>query len=72
VTPSAGTPTGTVTFFVDGLPAGSAPLANVGGVFRAVFTTSTLPRGAHVITASYGGDVNFATGNGLPAVQVVQ
>jgi hypothetical protein len=72
VTPSAGTPTGTVTFFVDGVPAGSAPLANVGGVFKAVLQTSTLPRGAHVISASYSGNASVATGNAVPAVQTVQ
>ncbi|HEY7169756.1 MAG TPA: Ig-like domain-containing protein [Vicinamibacterales bacterium] len=72
VTPSAGTPTGTVFFFADSVPLGNAPLTNVGGVFRAVLTTSTLPRGAHVISASYGGDVNFGTSNALPVLQVVQ
>lgn len=73
VTPSGGaTPTGTVQFYVDSVPVSSAALGNVGGAFRATITLSTLSRGAHVITAVYGGNTSVASSNSLPAVQVVQ
>jgi hypothetical protein len=55
VTPGAGTPTGTVTFFDGGSPIGTGTLN--GGV--ATFTTSVLAVGNHTITTSYGGDGNF-------------
>jgi hypothetical protein len=73
VTPAtAVTPTGTVTFYVDSLAAGTVAVANVGGAFRASMNVSTLPRGAHVITAVYGGSTAVSSSNALPAVQVVQ
>ena len=49
-------PTGTVTFFDDGNPIGTAPMSANG---MAVFTTTTLGDGQHNITASYSGDVIF-------------
>ncbi len=54
--PGSGTPTGTVTFLDGGTPIGTATLS--AGVAR--FPTSALAPGNHTITASYGGDVNFA------------
>jgi uncharacterized repeat protein (TIGR01451 family) len=54
VSPGAGTPTGTVTFYDNGNPLGTGTLS--GGV--ATLTTSTLPGGSDSITASYGGDTN--------------
>jgi hypothetical protein len=53
---AGGTPTGTVTFSEGATSLGSGPL-NAGG---ATFTTSSLTMGSHSITASYGGDTNFA------------
>jgi hypothetical protein len=55
---TAGTPTGTVSFFVDGstTPAVAVTLSN--GV--ATFTTSTLTVGAHTVVAMYHGDAAFA------------
>jgi hypothetical protein len=72
ISPSAGTPTGTVYFFANAVPIGTATVANVGGLFQASAAVSALPRGVHIITAVYGGDANFASANSLPAVQVVQ
>ncbi|HZP49422.1 MAG TPA: Ig-like domain-containing protein [Vicinamibacterales bacterium] len=72
VTPAAGTPSGSVTFFVDTVPIGTAPVTNVGGVFKAALTTSTLSRGAHLVTASYGGSTAVASSNSLPVVALVQ
>jgi MYXO-CTERM domain-containing protein len=57
VSPGAGKPTGTVTFFDGGHSLGTGTVG-AGGV--ATFVTSSLAIGAHSITASYGGDGNFA------------
>jgi Big-like domain-containing protein len=54
---AGGTPTGTVTFSVDG--GAGTPATLSGG--QATFTTSSLTVGAHNITATYGGDANFAS-----------
>ena len=72
ITPSSGAPTGTVYFFVDDLPVGSATVTQVGGLFKATLAVSTLSRGAHVIGAAYLGDTVFSASNSLPAVQAVQ
>ncbi|MEU5442711.1 beta strand repeat-containing protein, partial [Streptomyces griseofuscus] len=57
VAPASGTPSGTVTFFIGGIP--QAPVPLVGGV--ATLTTSTLPVGVRSIRAAYNGDANFNT-----------
>ncbi|SHG46958.1 Sugar lactone lactonase YvrE [Jatrophihabitans endophyticus] len=57
--PGSGVPTGTVTFLVDGVQAGTAGLRE--GVATLPYT---LPRGSHVVTAQYAGDVNV-TGSSL-------
>ena len=48
--------TGTVTFFYDGTVIGSASVSNG----QATLTTATLPIGTGSVTATYGGDANFA------------
>src|SRR5262249_48076737 len=53
-----GTPTGTVTFTIDGQAQTPVPLSVVGGVDQAQFTTSTLTAGQHSVTAVYSGDAN--------------
>ncbi|MFK4145116.1 beta strand repeat-containing protein, partial [Streptomyces sp. NPDC004065] len=63
VAPGAGTPTGTVTFFVGGIP--QAPVALAGGV--ATLTTATLPVGVRTVRAAYNGDANF-NGSTSPTV----
>ena len=55
VSPGAGTPTGTITFKVNGSTVGTATL--VGGV--ASYTTSSLTAGTSSVEALYGGDGNF-------------
>lgn len=47
------TPTGTVTFYADGVSFGTATL---GGSGNAALSTTATPDGNHTITASYGGD----------------
>lgn len=55
VSSTSGTPTGTVTFSNNGTLLGLANLTNG----TATYSTSTLPLGTDVITASYSGDDNF-------------
>ena len=72
-TVTGGATTGSVNFYADGsLLLGTAPIANVGGSFKATLTTSTLPTGLHALSASYMGTAGFAASSSLPAVQTVQ
>ncbi len=73
VTPQIGevTPTGSVTFTIDGTPGTPVPLADVGGVFEALFTTTTLAVGQHSVSAAYGGDTNLSPSSGTLPTQVV-
>jgi hypothetical protein len=61
VSSCAGTPTGTVQFFVDGSNFGS-PMTLSGGT--ASTSTAGLSVGTHTITASYSGDTNFSGSSG--------
>ena len=73
VTPNAssGTPTGTVIFTIDGLAQTPVPLAVVGGVDEAQFSTSTLAAGGNLISAAYSGDATFnPSSGGLPSQTV--
>ncbi len=56
VSPGAGAPGGVVTFTINGAPVGTSSLTGA----SATYITSTLPAGAYTVTATYGGDVNFA------------
>lgn len=67
VAPGAGTPTGTVSFTVDGVT--SAPVALVNG--SATFSTSSLTVGTHTVTATYGGDSGFETSTSDPLTATV-
>jgi CSLREA domain-containing protein len=75
VTPSArpgtGTPTGTVTFTIDGQAQTPVPLAVVGGQDEATFSTATLVPGGHMIGASYSGDTAFAPSTAPALAQTV-
>jgi hypothetical protein len=64
---AGGTPTGTVTFKDGATTLGAGTLA--GG--KATFTTSSLALGVRMITASYGGDTNFAAGTSPALSQAV-
>lgn len=73
VTSKVGTPTGSVSFLVNGHPADpnqpQSPL-NSSGV--AYFSTTNLPLGVYSITAVYNGDVNYASQSiALPSFQVI-
>src|SRR5207253_1274995 len=54
--PGSGTPTGQVTFSIDGAAQALVPLT----AGKATYTTSALTGGGHQVTASYSGDGNFS------------
>lgn len=63
-----GTPTGSVTFVIDGTP--QAPVILAGG--QATFATAALAVGSHTVSANYSGDSNFKPTTGsLAGGQVV-
>lgn len=62
------TPTGTITFLSGGSILGQAALSG-GGV--AVFQTSDLTVGSHILTAAYPGDFNFASSTSNPVTEVI-
>ncbi|HKS69337.1 MAG TPA: Ig-like domain repeat protein, partial [Ktedonobacterales bacterium] len=70
VSPGAGTPTGTVTFYDGATSIGTGSLSASGGVDQATFSSSSLAVGAHTITASYGGDGNFKASATSPSITV--
>ncbi|MEI7557080.1 Ig-like domain repeat protein [Candidatus Chlorohelix sp.] len=57
--PGDGTPTGSVTFSLDNNATTSISTLDSNGV--ATFSTDKLSIGNHMLTASYGGDVNYST-----------
>jgi hypothetical protein len=65
---TAGTITGTVTFFDGGTSLG---MGAVSGGALATFTTAALGLGAHAITATYGGDANYASSAAPALTQTV-
>jgi hypothetical protein len=66
-----GTPTGTVTFSIDGHAQPPTPLSIVDGKDEAQFVTSTLTAGLHAITATYGGDTHVARSDSSMLTQTV-
>jgi hypothetical protein len=64
----AGTSTGSVTFFANGISLGADTLNSSG---QATLTTSSLVAGQASIVAQYAGDSNFAPGNSSPLAVVV-
>src|SRR5262249_9135505 len=74
VTPASGTgtPTGTVTFTVDGqAQQPPAPLQVVNGEDEATFTTATLTAGPHTVAAAYSGDTAFNSSTATALTQTV-
>lgn len=65
---TTGTPTGMVTFKDGTTTIGSGTLNGSG---QAMFTTSSLARGGHSITAVYKGDTNFKTSTSAVLTQTV-
>ncbi len=55
-----GIPTGTVTFVTGSTTLGTANVSPVaGGLFQASLTTTALPLGTDLVTATYSGDANY-------------
>src|SRR5439155_1477159 len=67
VSPGAGTPTGTVTFTIDGTPQAPVTLTTN----TATLSTSSLSVGTHTITAAYSGDSNFNASSSSNFTQTV-
>ena len=67
-TSAPGVPTGTVTFYDNGLPLGSAP---VDGSGVAVLTTSAVRSGSRSVTAAYATDGTYAASTAPARTQVV-
>jgi len=61
VAPGVGTPTGVVTFTIDGVTVGVPTLS--GGV--AIYSTSGLTVGTHTVSATYGGAANYNGSTGV-------
>jgi RHS repeat-associated protein len=68
VAPGAGTPTGSVTFVIDGVPTAPQPLTGT----TATLSSAALARGSHTVGALYNGDGNFFPSDAGPLSQVVQ
>lgn len=68
VTGNGGTPTGSVSFVIDGSAAGSATLDSTG---TASFNDSSLAVGTHSVVASYSGDTNDAGSSSSALSQVI-
>lgn len=66
-TGSAGTPTGTVTFTVDGVAQQPQTLAASGN-----FYSASLSVGIHIIAVAYSGDTNYASSNNTTSVTVAK
>ena len=66
--PSAGAPSGTFSFFDNGVPIGTGTV-NASGL--ATMNISSLSVGAHPITAQYSGDANFAPTNSAALSETV-
>jgi hypothetical protein len=65
----SGTPTGTVTFSIDGNPVGTVPLSGTGATFP--YQSSSLALGFHAIAAVYNGDANFVPAYFSASLQVI-
>jgi autotransporter-associated beta strand protein len=63
VAPATGTPTGTVSFFIDSVNQGQVTLSAAG---TATFAVGSLPAGTHSVSAGYSGDTNFSSSS--PAI----
>jgi Bacterial Ig-like domain (group 3)/FG-GAP-like repeat len=61
--PPFANPTGTVSFFDQSLGGQLLGTAAMGATGQAVFTTTSIGPGVHVISASYGGDATFLPSN---------
>jgi hypothetical protein len=67
----AGTPTGTVTFIIDGQAQSPVTLALFGNSDQAQFTTGALSAGSHTVSASYSGDMHASGSTGSLSTQTV-
>jgi Bacterial Ig-like domain (group 3)/Divergent InlB B-repeat domain len=64
-------PSGTVTFYDNGVSIGSGAVSTSGGVTTATLSISSLAIGTHPITATYGGDSDYSGSSSSPALSQV-
>jgi hypothetical protein len=70
----ADAPTGSVSFYIDGNFVGSGNLSNGPGTTQTatfVYNSSSLPVGAHEVTAKFGGTSTIGSSTSAPAIQSV-
>ena len=65
LSPGAGTPSTTVSFYDGTTLIGTSPLNQVAGDDQATITTSALSTGSHAISAVYNGEKDFVTSTGI-------
>lgn len=70
VTSSSGTPTGSVSFYLDAHASPMATITLTAG--HATYRSASLPPGTHYITADYNGDINFITSTSATLTQTVK
>lgn len=71
VSPGSGTPSGTVTFFADGEPLGSAPVTAAGSGSSATLEVADLAPGSFQLTARYAGDADYTASESAPVSHTV-
>ena len=64
----SGIPTGTVTFIIDKVVAGTIPVDDTG---HASYSTTTLPEGVHTVVASYSGDATHLPSTSAALTQTI-
>jgi hypothetical protein len=69
--PTAGSPTGSVTFTEGSTVLGTATVATSGGRQQASITVSGLSAGSHAVVATYSGSTTFAPSTSAPYTQQV-
>ena len=67
----AGTPTGVVDFYADGIALGNATLAPATGGASATFNSTLLPKGVHLLSALYRGAGSLASSASGPVLMCV-
>jgi streptogramin lyase len=71
VTAASGTPTGTITFSIDGVAQAPVKLTQFNGQAQASFSTSSLGLGDHTIIATYSGGPGFAPSTSSPVTEAI-
>ena len=68
---ASGTPTGTITFSIDGVAQAPVTVTSVNGQPGARFSTSSLGIGSHTIVATYSGGSSFLPSTSAPLTETI-